>query len=174
MTKRDFFRILIKLFALYSLILTVFYWIPSNYIYTIYEFELLPVLSLLLFTLLAVLFYYALIKYTDNIINLTKVDKGFDDEFIKLGDLKTKQILMLGIILIGGFLLITNLTDFIQYTFLAFKDKVSAKSDYLFSITEEFGSPDDYFNWTYSAMNIILGYLLLTNHNRISNWLEKK
>ena len=173
MTKRDFFRIIIKLFGLYFLILTLFYWIPSNYVYTIYGFELLPLIGLLVMNALVILLYYAIIKYADNIINITKIDQGFDDEFIIFGDLKTRQILTLGIILLGGYLLITNLSDFMQYTFLAFKDKVSNKGGD-FILTEQFGSTDDYFNWSYSTISVVLGYLLITNHNRISNWLDKK
>jgi hypothetical protein len=130
-------------------------------------------IGLLVMTALAILFYCVLINYADSIINLIKIDKGFDDEFIVFGDLKTRQILTLGIILLGGYLLITNLSDVMQYTFLAFKDKVSNKGgDFIF--TEQFGSTDDYFNWTYATINVVLGYIFLTNHNRISNWLDKK
>ena len=92
MTKRDFFRIIIKLFGLYFLILTLFYWIPSNYVYTIYGFELLPLIGLLVMTALVILLYYAIIKYADNIINITKIDQGFDDEFIIFGDLRYSRI----------------------------------------------------------------------------------
>ena len=87
MTKRDFFRIIIKLFALYSIILTVFSWIPSNFIYTVYDFELVPILASIGFTILAVLIYYFLINKTDAIIDFIKIDKGFDDKTIEIGNL---------------------------------------------------------------------------------------
>ncbi|WP_460219456.1 hypothetical protein [Psychroserpens sp. MEBiC05023] len=173
MTKRDFFRIIIKLFALYQLIITIFYWIPSNYIYTIYGFELLPVIGLLVMTVLAFLFYILIIKYTDNILNFIKIDRGFDDEKFAFSNLKTKQILILGIVLLGGYLFITHLIEFLQYTFLAFRDQVSRKGGYL-DIVFEFGSTEDYFNWFYSTANLILGYILLTNCKRIATWLDKK
>nr|WP_321236779.1 hypothetical protein [uncultured Psychroserpens sp.] len=173
MTKRDFFRIIIKLFALYSLILTVFYWIPSNYIYTIYGFELLPIIGLLIMTLLAFLFYILIIKYTDTIIDFIKIDKGFDDEILVLGNLTVSQIFIIGIIVLGGYLFITHLVDFMQYTFLAFKDQVSRK-DSGFLINEQFGSTEDYFNWSYSAINTVLGYLLISNNGRLAKWLDKK
>ena len=170
MTKRDFFRIIIKLFALYSLILTVFSWIPSNLVYTVYDLELLPILGVLGFTLLAILIYYFLIKKTDQIIDFIKIDKGFDNPNIELGNLATDKILMLGIILIGGLLLISNLADFIQYSFNAFKNNVQKGGLNIF--LNDAGT--DYFNWTFSALNIIIGYLLLTNYDKIAKWLNRK
>lgn len=173
MTKRDFFRILIKIFALYSLILTVFSWIPSNLIYIVYDFELKPVLVTLGFICLAFLIYYILINKTDQIIDFIKLDKGFDDPNIVLGKLGTDKILMLGIILVGGLVLISNLADFIQYSFLAFKKEV--QNDGLNRILDNsFGTTADYFNWTFSGINVILGYVLLTNYDRVTNWLNRK
>lgn len=170
MTKRDFFRIIIKLFALYSLILTVFSWIPSNLVYTVYDLELLPILGVLGFTLLAILIYYFMIKKTDQIIDFIKIDKGFDNPNIELGNLATDKILMLGIILIGGLLLISNLANFIQYSFNAFKNNV--QKDGLNIFLNDAGT--DYFNWTFSGINIVIGYLLLTNYERVTKWLNRK
>ena len=170
MTKRDFFRILIKVFALYSIILTVFTWIPSNLIYTFYDFELIPILAGLGFTLLAFIIYYFLIKKTDQIIDFIRLDKGFDNEKIELGSLGTDKILMLGIILIGGLLLISNLADFIQYSFLAFKNNVQKSGLNIFLNEAE----TDYFNWTFSGINIVIGYLLLTNYDKVANWFNRK
>jgi|SRR5690554_392106 len=170
MTKRDFFRIIIKLFALYSIILTVFNWIPSNLIYTVYDLELLPILGVFGFTFLAILIYYFLIKKTDQIIDFIKLDKGFDNQNIELGNLGTNKILMLGIILIGGLLLISNLADFIQYSFYAFKNNIQKSGLNSFLNNTE----PDYFNWTISGINIIIGYLLLTNYNRVTKWLNRK
>lgn len=171
MTKRDFFRIIIKLFALYSIILTVFNWIPSNFIYAAYEFELISFLAVLGFTFLAVLIYYILIKKTDKIIDILKIDKGFDDERIEFGNLSAANIVMLGIILIGGFLVIFNLVDFIQYSFLAFKSEVN-KGGVSSIYNNNFGTIVDYFNWIFSGINIVIGYLLLTNNTRIGKWLN--
>ncbi len=173
MTKRDFFRILIKVFALYSIILTVFTWIPSNLIYTVYDFELMPILAALGFTLLAFLIYYFLIKKTDEIIDFIKLDKGFDNPNIDFGNLGTDKILMLGIIFVGGLLLISNLADFIQYSFLAFKNNVQKGGLNIF-LDNSFGTGNDYFNWAFSGINLIIGYLLLTNYDRVAKWLKKK
>ncbi|UOB19111.1 hypothetical protein [Abyssalbus ytuae] len=173
MTKRDLFRVLIKVFALYSIILTVFSWIPSNFIYTFYKLELIPVLATLGFTALAFLIYYILIKKTDQIIDFIKLDKGFDNPDLELGNLGTDKILMLGIILVGGLLFITNLADFIQYSFLAFTKEVQ-KGGLNNILNNSFGTTTDYFNWTFSGINILIGYLLLTNYDIVVKWLNRK
>ncbi|MCF1422304.1 hypothetical protein [Mangrovimonas futianensis] len=173
MTKRDFFRIIIKIFALYSLILTIFNWIPSNIIYTVFDFEALPILGLLGFTLLALLIYYLLIKKTDFIIDFIKLDKGFDDQTMELGNLKPDHILKLGIILVGGLFVISNLSDFLQYAFLAFKGSIQKGGAFNEVFNERFGTSQDNFNWIFSGINLIIGYLLLTNYSTVIKWLNR-
>lgn len=172
MTKRDFFRIIIKLFGLYSLILTVFYYIPSNISYVTFQFE--PIVLLWLFgaSLLAILVYVFLILKTDLIIDLLKIDKGFDDEQIDFGSFNSQKIIQLALIIIGGFLIIDYLPDFLQYTYLAFKKEVSPSG---LNQLEEFGfgKITDYFNWAISGMNLIIAYFLLTNYNRVTKWLTR-
>jgi len=147
MTKRDFFRIIIKLFGLYSLILAVFSYIPSNIGYVTFEFE--PIILLWIFgaTAFVILIYILLILKTDRIIDLLKIDKGFDDERIEFGNFNNEKIFKFALIVIGGFLIIDYLPNFLQYTYLAFKSQVSTKG---LNYIEEFGfgKPTDYFNWT--------------------------
>jgi hypothetical protein len=173
MTKRDFFRIIIRLFGLYSLILTVFNYIPTNLSYVAFQFE--PIVLLWIFgaSTLVVLIYILLIRKTDLIIDFLKIDKGFDDEQIVFGNFNDKKITQFVLILIGGFLIIDYLPEFLQYTYLAFKNKVSPSG--LNQIEQfDFGKTIDYFNWIISVINIVVGYLILTNYNRIIKWLYRK
>ncbi|MFD0976984.1 hypothetical protein [Salinimicrobium gaetbulicola] len=173
MTKKDFFRILIKLFGIYALILSLFTYIPSNISYITYQFEPINLIYVFGFTALIIGVYILLIRQTDRIINLLKIDKGFDDERIILGELNAVKILQLGLIIIGGFLIIDYLPNFLNYTFLAFKGQVSPSGlNYMEQV--QFGSPTDYLNWFVSGFNLILGYLLLTNYLRIAKWLNRK
>ena len=173
MTKRDFFRIIIKLFGLYSLILTVFTYIPTNISYVTFQFE--PIVLLWIFgaVTLTVLVYILLIRKTDLIIDFLKLDKGFDDERIEFRNFNSQKIMHLALILIGGFLIIDYLPDFLQYTYLAFKKEVSPNG--LNQLEDfSFGKITDYFNWVISGMNLIVGYILLTNYDRITKWLNRK
>ncbi|CAH8283159.1 hypothetical protein EV196_102134 [Mariniflexile fucanivorans] len=173
MTKRDFFRIIIKLFGLYALILTIFTYIPTNISYVAYQFEPIVLLWIFGVAALTVLIYTLLIRKTDLIIDFLKIDKGFDDERIEFGNFNSQKIMQLALILIGGFLIIDYLPQFLQYTYLAFKKEVSPSG--LNQLEEfSFGKTKDYLDWAISGINLIIGYILLTNYNRITNWINKK
>ena len=173
MTKRDFFRIIIKLFGLYALIITVFTYIPTNISYVTFRFEPIVLLWIFGFVAIAVLIYILLIRKTDLIIDFLKIDKGFDDDRIEFGNFNSQKIIQLALILIGGFLIIDYLPDFLQYTYLAFKKEVSPNG-LNFMEDFSFGKITDYFNWVISGLNLIVGYVLLTNYDRITKWLNRK
>ena len=172
MTKRDFFRILIKVFGLYSLILTVFYFFPANISYVTFEIRPINFLWVFIAVLIPILIYILLIRKADVIIDALKIDKGFDSENIELGNFNSEKLIYLALIIIGAFLIIDNLSIFLQYTYLAFKKEVTARG---LNFMEEmnFGDSIDYFNWAFSGMNIILGYIILTNYVRITKWLNR-
>lgn len=174
MTKRDFFRLLIKIFALYALLITVFTLIPNNIFYTLIEFQPLIIIGSIGFVILVILLYYFIIKKTDWLIDITKIDKGFDDDEIMLEQLNSKVILNVGIILIGGIILVTNLTEFIQYTYFSFKYEIQKQNTLDSIFGHSFGSDNDYFNWTFTGINVIIGYLLISNYHHISRWIEKR
>lgn len=173
MTKRDFFRIVIKLFGLYSLILTVFNYIPSNIAYITIDFDLMTLLWIFGASSLVVLIYVFLILKTDRIINLLKIDQGFDDDRIEFGNFDSYKIFKFSLIVIGGFMIIDYLPNFLQYTYLAFKSKVSSTGLNYF---EElgFGKTIDYFNWSIAGLNIVIGIIIITNYDRIAKWLTRK
>ena len=172
MTKRDFFRIIIKLFGLYSIILSLFYFIPSNLSYLNYGIE--PSFLIYIFgsILITILIFVLLLRKTDLIIDMLKLDKGFDDDKINFGNLNSKKIFYLALILLGGYLIIYYLPEFLEYTFLAFQEEVSQKGLGSLEIIS-FGSTTDYFNWAISGLNLIIGYVLLTNYERITKWLNR-
>ncbi len=173
MTKRDFFRIIIKLFGLYALILAVFSYIPSNIGYVTFQFEVITLVWIFGASALVCLIYIFLILKTDKIIDLLKIDKGFDDDRIEFGNFDTEKIFSLSIIIIAGFLIIDYLPNFLQYTYLAFKKQVSSHGlNYLEEVS--FGKTTDYFNWTIAGLNILIGIVLITNYDRIAKWLTRK
>lgn len=61
MTKRDFFRTIIKLFGLYALILTVFTFIPQHISYVAFEFDFIVLFWIIGVTVFIVLIYIFLI-----------------------------------------------------------------------------------------------------------------
>jgi hypothetical protein len=173
MSKKDFFRLIIKLFGLYALILTIFNFIPTNIGYVIADFEPVVLVWIVGVVVVIVLFYIFLIRKTDLIVDWLKLDKGFDDDRIELGNFNSKRIIQFALIIIGGFLLIDHLPYFLQYCYLAFKEQVSP-GGMAMTYDLEFGKTIDYFDWAISAVNILVGYILVTNYRRVSNWLTRK
>lgn len=173
MTKRDFFRLILKLFGLYSLILTVFSFIPSNIGYIMYDFNYTAIVWIAGMTAFVLFIFLGLIRNTDKIIDWLKIDRGFDEDRIEFGNFNAQGIAKLALIIIGGFLILDYLPDFIQYFYLAFKEKVSTNSLNEFE-SIAFGTQLDYFQWTVAGINIIMGYILLTQYQRIGVWLTRK
>lgn len=175
MTKRDFFRIIIKLFGLYSLILSVFNYIPSSFSSLIAtNFELSFLLLFLGAISLTILIYTFLILKTDTIIRWLKIDSGFDDDNIMLGNFNEAAIIKLALILFGGLLIVNYSPDFLYYCYLALKKEAAPNG--LSGVIDSFYNQQivDYFKWVISGVNIIVGYLLLTNYSRVTNWLSQK
>ncbi|WP_298122136.1 hypothetical protein [Flavobacterium sp.] len=166
MTKRDFFRILIKIFGLYSLVLSIFTVIPQNISNILYQFDIMILLIILASTLISVGLFLILLFKTDFIIDKLKLDKGFDDIQINFGNLTNESILKLAIFIIGGFLIIDYTPSLLFDLVNAFKNKAT------FSTIE--GSSIDYFQIFVSLINIVIGYLFITNYKSISKFLDKK
>tara|TARA_R110002051_G_C8495749_1_gene463920 strand:+ start:63 stop:590 length:528 start_codon:yes stop_codon:yes gene_type:complete len=171
MSKRDFFRVIFKVFGIYSVLITVFNYVPSNISYVAYELEPFILLWILGATILAIGLYVLLIRKTDKILDWLKVDKGFDDERIEIGNFDGLGIVKFALIIIGGFLILDHLPTFFHNTYLAFKKEVSTNG---LNALESYDGQVDYSRLLISGINLILGYLLLTNYSRIANWLEKK
>ncbi|MEH6682522.1 MAG: hypothetical protein V7724_18420 [Sediminicola sp.] len=171
MTKRDFFRIIIKLFALYSAIIAIFSLIPSYLSYALNQFDLTTVILVLGSLTIVIGLLFALIFGADKIIKVLKLDKGFDDERIEFGNLRETNILKLATIIIGGLLIIDNFPVFLLQTYLAFKNEIkSGGSDgMLDALTYE---RVDYFKLVVSSISILIGYLMITNYTRVTKWIS--
>ena len=170
MTKRDFFRIIIRLFALYLLLLTVFNFIPTNVSYLTYELAIWPILIILGSAMLMILLFVFLLKKSDTVIDVLKLDRGFDDDRIEFGNLGSLEIVKIALIFIGGFMILDHLPEFLHYCYLGFKKEISATG---LSPIEAPGLSEywDYFRRFISGVNILAGYLILSNLGRLARFL---
>lgn len=165
MTKRDFFRVLIKIFGMYSLVLSIFTVIPQNISTILFQFDMMMLVIILASTMITLGLFLILLFKTDFIIDILKLDKGFDDEQINLGNLTNESIFKLALIIIGGFLII-------DYTPTLLFDIVNAfKSKSTFSSIE--GNSVNYFDIVVSVINILIGYLFIANYKSIAQFLNK-
>lgn len=78
--------------------------------------------------------------------------------------------------IIGGFLFLENIPSFLSYTLFAFKSSIPQGFDQAYNNQGilKYKNIEDYVHWGSSAFNLLIGYLLVTNFKRVSEFLDKK
>jgi len=165
MTKTDFFRILIKVFGLYSILTALLSVLPSNISFVLSYPDAWGFVWLLLVTTIIFALFFFLIRKPDVIIRILKLDKGFDEERIQFENLNAKSIIKLSSIIIGGLLIIDNIPTFFSHTLFAFKSSVGHTDSY---------SLNDNIYWATSFLKLVVGYLLVTNYEFVSRLFKEK
>ncbi len=128
MTKRDFFRVLIKsigLFFLISIALTNFPMIMTLFVSS---FEWQMFLMLLGGLGFLILIYVFLLVKTDRIIEVLRLDKGFDDSSFNLGNLTKLSLAQLAILIVGlatMFHVLSDIIGFVHYEFNKFENEIN-------------------------------------------------
>jgi hypothetical protein len=168
MLNRDFFRILIKVIGLYFFIQMIFSVIPSQISFLGFDSDFSQKISTLIYifliALLSLAILYFLIRSPDKIIDLFKLDKGFDNDKIPITNFNSRNILTIALFIVGAFLIIENLTTVISLLFYEFKKS----NNPLLSV-----DPNNNINLILSALNLILGCMLIIFRKNISAYFEK-
>lgn len=172
MTKRDFFILLIKAFGLYSIISISFSVLPNNMLYTIRYIDYIGIIWMLLSLITIFCLFFFLIKKANKVSDFLKLEKGFDDNQIDISGLKSKDIIKIAVLIIGGLLFINNIPPFLSNTLFAFK--ASVPQSFENSNLIKYNNLKDYLHWANSGINLIMGYLLIFNFKKISNYINKK
>jgi len=160
MTKKDLFILMIKLFGLYWIIQVLLYVLPQNISFAMNKINDISLVGFMLLPVLIILVLFTFILFNaDKIVRILKLDKGFDDDKIEFGNLNASSIIKAGIFIIGGLLLLENIPYLIKFFLIVFQ-KTSAH--------KETGTHEK-FNLVVSVINVILGYLLMTNYDIIAN-----
>ena len=102
MTKKDLFRLIIKIFGLYSIITTIFSALPSNISWVITQIDLTGIIWLIGTVIVIILLFMFLVYKPDKIIGWLKLDRGFDNDTIEFQNFNSENILKLAVIVIGG------------------------------------------------------------------------
>lgn len=156
MLYRDFFRILIRIVGIY--------------VFTTLIFGVLP----LLFSLTADMFYavfplalsfvilYVFLRFPDKIINFLRLDKGLDNDRISIPKFNEREIILLAMFLIGGYLIVKNFATFIIEIYYELKSHLGYATDMDYSRT-----------FWLSFINILLGWVLITFRKNIADYFEK-
>jgi hypothetical protein len=126
------------------------------------DIDALSILWIAIAAFVVVGLFVVLIFKADKVVRLLKLDKGFDDEKIEIGNLKPTDIIKIGTFIIGGLLILDNIPAFLSHSLFAFKGDV---------IGLEYNSQDK-FRWAVSGLNLIIGFLLLTNYDFVAKKLK--
>lgn len=176
MTKRDFFILIIKIFGLYSIITSLFSVLPNNISFVIQNIEIIGIIWLLATALIIIGLFYLLLTKADKISKLLKLENGFDEDRIDFNGLKSLDIIKFVVLIIGGLLFVENIPTFLSHTLFAFKSSIPQGFDQAYENQGllKYNRLEDYVYWISSAFNLIIGYLLIANFKKISNYLNKK
>jgi len=164
MTKKDFFILIIKLFGLFSLVSILFSVLPKYVPYFFVEIDIISIIWIVAIIGLSIGLFLVLIFNSERLVKLLKLEKGFDDDRIDFGNLNTTDVIKIGTFIIGGLLLIDNIPIFLYHAFVAFKGEI---------IGMRYMSQDKY-NWAVSLINLIIGYLLLTNYDYVARFFKNR
>jgi hypothetical protein len=157
MTTRDFFILIIKLFGLYSIIITLFSVLPGSLgligMYPGYT----PYVVMVASVAFAVFLLVVLIFKAPHLVRLLKLEKDFDSDYINMGDLNTDAIIKIAAFILGGLLIVRNLPHFVQQLIVEFGERVQSM------YAQNTGNWDV---WVY-GFNVLIGFLLITNLDAI-------
>ena len=171
MTKKDLFRIVIKILGIYCFINALFGLIP-NFFYSVGVSSMNFLINIFYFVVNG-LIACLLVFQTDRIIGLFRLEKGFDTESIDARNLKSDGLFKVSLIFIGFLLITNNLAQFLDFCYLAFKKQVSA--DGLDGIDGAMLQQNlDYHWWVINGLNILFGILILTNYKWIVKLITAK
>ena len=159
MTKRDFFILLIKLFGLSYLIKSLFL---STLV--LRQLDVVTLISLLVALNVVAGLFWLLIFRADKVVSFLRLESGLSDERIELGNIKTEDIIKIGTFIIGGLLVIDSIPQFLSQAYWFVRGNNSEQG---------FNSSDSY-DLSVSGLNILLGYLLVTNYAFVSRIINVK
>jgi hypothetical protein len=170
MTYKDFFRLAIKLFALMAIVSSLFSTLPQLVGYFSADVTYYMIVFLVVTVLLLIgMFYYLIIK-VDFIVDLFRLDKGFDKQEIPIQHLNSKNILEFGVVIIGLYMLINAIPDFISDAFYWVSTRAKGYNAGFPFISET----ESRTQIGYHFLQILIGYLLVSNFDRVVRFLTPK
>ena len=164
MTKRDFFIIALKLFGLNVIVSTLFSTIPNYMIQSLSYMDLTSIIWTSLVLVVTIGLFWLFIAKADWVVGLLNLDKGFKDDRIEFGHLNSSDIIKIGVFISGGLVMINFIPKFLSHAYWAFKGSIAGR---------EFDHGDQ-FNLAVSGLNVLLGYLLMTNYQFVADRFKSK
>lgn len=169
MLLRDLFRLILKLFGIYALIISLFTFLPKAF--SISDLEISSFIWIFVVSVIMLGFFLVIIFRSDAIIDLLELDQGFEEKEIHFGNVDSLTLIKLGIILAGGILVVDKFPEFIYQTFNLMKNQ-SEPSAWEKFIGRNKPAIEPSANLAISGLQLISGALLLIFRNKISEVLN--
>ncbi len=162
---RDLFLIVLRVYGISILLFTAFPMLISNLAFFSNPYGMKGaelIIYLLGTVILPFIVSIVLIFWTSWVINLLKLDKGFQSTEVLLNSTSQQQTLQLAIILLGGFLIVKNITTTIAHVVEAFRISLIGFEN------------STYHNFWQSGLSVFIGALLIANREALTKWLMPK
>lgn len=136
-----------------------------------FEFSLQTILLTAASFILPIGIFVLLLFKADSIINLFRLDRGFDDDIIRFEKIQFDHLIIFACVILGGLLILNNIVYFIEAVLNSFADLVRPKypiSNDLLRVNDHFYPP-----WLFSGINLLMGYLVIDYRYKIAKYLLK-
>jgi hypothetical protein len=167
MRKIEIYRVLIKFMGLYFLIVIVgalINPISSMIIYKMIDEYVWPLIFKFLFAISV--FWLFFIK-TNWILRIMRIDSENSDDLIDFKDAKKEAIWDFAVVIVGGLLMVEHIPIFLSNLFYQFQTMAGQNE-----VTASYVT-DMKVRVAVHLFGIVVGYLMITNRQRISKWIAK-
>lgn len=163
----DIIRLLIKLFSLFFLAYSLITILSQITMSITIGAELIFLISSAMQIVFMILVFWLLFFKTNWIIRILKLDQGYENDMIELKDSKREPIMDLAIVIVGGIVLVKYIPIFLSNLIFAFKASAGTND-----VTDSFMA-DMNIRIATNLLGIIIGYLLITNRQKLIKWIDK-
>lgn len=164
---KDIYRLLIKILGIYFLVViigTLINPISSMIIYKMIDQFIWPLLFKFFFAI--IVFWLFFIK-TDWLIRTLRIEDGNAEDLIEFKDTKKEPIWDFAVVIVGGLLIVEHFPIFLSNLFYQFQTMAGQNE-----VTASYVT-DMKIKVAVNLLGIVLGYLMITNRQRISKWIVK-
>ena len=168
MKVKDIFKVFIKLISLYYLFFGFISLFQSLFSIGLSEFGV-HTLWIIISPISQILLFLFLFNKTDLILKLLNFKDEFQDQDAQLGNIDSKKIIKMSLLIVGLYLFADNISTFISHCFYSLKYSVEPKL-----YIDNSYKRSDYFHWVMVTLKLIIGYLIIFNCNKLANWIDSK
>ncbi|GAB5557455.1 MAG: hypothetical protein SchgKO_16680 [Schleiferiaceae bacterium] len=163
MTKRDFLVLFIKIIGIYLTLQAIVNYAMSLAVIVDASYYSDTLLYVGINGMAIVLFALP-IFFAGPLVDRLNLTKGLDSEKIEFHGLKATDILQVGIILLGGFLLVEKTLDLFRQSLTWIYMDINALGP----------QQSNWYPMGWSFLQALVGFLLLTNFRAIARWIWKQ